>query len=76
FNASLYASDVEEVLKKQYINLNYTIPLKPDQSLNFAFNGYRTKLDSDFADQNFYGNPDNKIWSLAGSYNIDAHTLM
>ncbi|MCH3026190.1 OprD family porin, partial [Listeria monocytogenes] len=27
FNASLYASDVEDVLKKQYINLNYTIPL-------------------------------------------------
>ena len=61
FNASLYASDVEDVLKKQYINLNYTIPLQADQSLNFDFNGYRTKLDSDFADQNFNGNRDNKI---------------
>ncbi|WP_121235075.1 OprD family outer membrane porin, partial [Pseudomonas aeruginosa] len=67
FNASLYASDVEDVLKKQYINLNYTIPLQADQSLNFDFNGYRTKLDSDFADQNFNGNRDNKIWSLAAS---------
>ena len=76
FNASLYASDVEDVLKKQYINLNYTIPLQADQSLNFDFNGYRTKLDSDFADQNFNGNRDNKIWSLAASYTIDAHTFM
>ncbi len=76
FNASLYASDVEDVLKKQYINLNYTIPLQADQSLNFDFNGYRTKLDGDFADQNFNGNRDNKIWSLAASYTIDAHTFM
>lgn len=50
FKGSLYASDVEDVLKKQYVNLNYVFPLATDQSLTFDFNGYRTKLDKSYAE--------------------------
>ena len=46
FKGALYASDVEDVLKKQYINLNYNLPLAEDQALNFDFNIYRTKYDT------------------------------
>lgn len=70
FSGSLYASDVEDVFKKKYINLNYNLPLADDQSLNFDLNGYRTKGDGKAKDDH-----DNKIWSLAAAYNIGAHTL-
>ena len=41
---ALYASDVEDVLKRQYLNLNYVMPIASN-SLTFDFNGYRTKYD-------------------------------
>src|SRR5450830_1021498 len=75
FKASLYASDVDEVLKKQYANLNYVFPIASDQSLTLDFNGYRTQLDRGYAaEQNAQGR-DNKIWSLAATYALGAHSF-
>ena len=47
FSGAFYASDVEDVLKRQYLNLNYVLPIASN-SLTFDFNGYRTKQDADF----------------------------
>ena len=75
FKASLYASDVDEVLKKQYLNLNYVFPIASDQSLTMDFNGYRTQLDRGYAaDQGAQGR-DNRIWSLAATYALGAHSF-
>lgn len=42
--AAAYASDVENVLKKQYVNANYVFPIDQNKSLTLDFNGYCTKL--------------------------------
>lgn len=75
FSAALYASDVEDVLKKQYVNLNYVFPLAAERSLTLDFNGYRTKLDKSYAEQEGAGGQDNKIWSLAAIYTMGAHSF-
>ena len=75
FKGALYASDVEDVLKKQYINLNYVFPLATDQSLTLDFNGYRSKLDSSYVKDNGLTGDDNKIWSLAATYALGAHSF-
>ncbi|MBO2929740.1 OprD family porin [Metapseudomonas otitidis] len=72
FSASLYGSDVEDVLKKQYVNLNYVYPIAKDRSLTLDFNGYRTRLDKDFAQDD---NRTNRIWSLAATYAMGAHSF-
>ncbi|MNZ99944.1 Porin D precursor [compost metagenome] len=69
FVGTVAASDVEDYFKKQYINLNYTLPIADTQSLNFDFNGYRTSGDG----QELNGEVDNKIWSLAAAYTLGAH---
>ncbi|MFL1525457.1 OprD family porin [Pseudomonas sp. O230] len=69
FAGGIAASDVEDYFKKQYINLNYTLPIADTQSLNFDFNGYRTKGDG----KELAGEVDNKIWSLAAAYTLGAH---
>ncbi|GLH19367.1 porin [Pseudomonas atacamensis] len=69
FVAGVAASDVDDYFKKQYINANYTFPINDEQSLNFDFNGYRTKDQG----QALYGKQDNKLWSLAAAYSIGAH---
>ncbi|SEN11942.1 imipenem/basic amino acid-specific outer membrane pore [Pseudomonas sp. ok272] len=69
FVGGVAASDVDNYFKKQYINLNYTLPIAESQSLNFDFNGYRTKGDG----QELAGIVDNKIWSLAAAYSLGAH---
>ncbi|WP_434561595.1 OprD family porin [Pseudomonas sp. Z5-35] len=69
FVAGVAASDVEDYFKKKYINLNYTLPINEDQSLNFDFNGY----DSESQGRELSGNIDNRIWSLAAAYAIGAH---
>ncbi|MBD1555104.1 OprD family porin [Pseudomonas typographi] len=74
FTASLYASDVEDRLKKQYLGATYVLPLQPDQSLTLDFNGYRTHLDGSYADQLGTGQS-NKIWSLAATYAFGPHSL-
>ncbi|CAD5109069.1 OprD family porin [Zestomonas carbonaria] len=80
-SAALYFSDVEDVYKKKYANVNYTIPFSDDQSLNFDFNIYKTDYDNDtVATDGFFGNgiegDDNTIWSLAGKYSTGAHAFI
>ncbi|WP_415758336.1 OprD family porin [Pseudomonas sp. LT1P18] len=81
FKAALYASDVEDVLKKQYVNANYVFPIDKDQSLTLDFNGYRTKLDSSYVRENtvpgqsIVTGDDNKIWSLAATFATGAHSF-
>ncbi|OOG84553.1 hypothetical protein B0E42_17100 [Pseudomonas sp. A25(2017)] len=75
FKASLYASDVEDVLKKQYVNANYVFPLAKDQSLTLDFNGYRTKLDNSYVRENNVTGDDNKIWSLAATLATGPHSF-
>ncbi|SFH20393.1 OprD family porin [Pseudomonas sp. NFACC45] len=69
FVAGVAASDIEDFYKKKYLNLNYTLPINEDQSLNFDFNGYDTKGEG----QELAGEADNRIWSLAAAYSIGAH---
>ena len=69
FVGGVAASDVEDYFKKQYINLNYTLPIAESQALNFDFNGYKTTSDG----KELLGNVDNKIWSLAAAYSLGAH---
>ncbi|WP_191490028.1 OprD family porin [Pseudomonas sp. FEN] len=75
FKAALYASDVDEVLKKQYLNLNYVFPIASDQSLTLDFNGYRTQLDRGYAAEKNAEGRDNRIWSLAATYALGAHSF-
>ncbi|MFJ5297419.1 OprD family porin [Pseudomonas sp. RC10] len=72
FSAAYYASDDEDTLKKQYVNLNYVLALPTDQSLTFDFNGYKTKLDRDVAVDDAR---DNKIWSLAATWAVGIHSF-
>jgi imipenem/basic amino acid-specific outer membrane pore len=69
FVGTLAASDVDDYFKKQYINLNYNLPIDDTQALNFDLNGYRTKDQG----QALYGELDNKIWSLAAAYSLGGH---
>jgi imipenem/basic amino acid-specific outer membrane pore len=69
FLGAIAASDVEDHFKKQYLNLNYTLPIADTQSLNFDFNGYKTEGDG----RELSGEADNKIWSLAAAYSLGAH---
>ncbi|AWM93916.1 outer membrane porin, OprD family [Pseudomonas sp. 31-12] len=69
FVAGVAASDVDDYFKKQYINANYTLPINEDQSMNFDFNGYRSKSQG----QELSGDVDNRIWSLSAAYSIGAH---
>jgi len=71
FVGGVAASDVEDYFKKQYINLNYTLPIADSQALNFDFNGYRTSSQG----QELAGDVDNKIWSLAAAYSLGAHKI-
>lgn len=89
-SAALYFSDVEDVYKKKYANVNYTIPFSDDQSLNFDFNIYKTDYDKDFVslldttEDEVTGDEipgaresqDNTIWSLAGKYTTGAHAFI
>ena len=77
FSASLYGSEMEDVLRKQYLGMTYVLPLQDKQSLTFDFNGYRTHVDSDYArDVLQVDGTDNKIWSLATTYAFGAHSLI
>ncbi|KAA0995731.1 OprD family porin [Pseudomonas sp. ANT_J12] len=77
FTGAVAASDADDYFKKQYINLNYTLPINEDQSLNFDFNGYKTEGEKrgDLVDAIGDGTAgvDNKLWSLAAAYSIGAH---
>ncbi|WP_460134392.1 OprD family porin [Pseudomonas sp. S1_E04] len=77
FTGTFAASDVDQYFKKQYVNLNYTLPMSDTQSLNFDFNGYRTRGDKrgDLVDMIGDGTTgvDNNVWSLQAAYSIGAH---
>jgi hypothetical protein len=88
-SVALYASDIDDVAKKKYANVNYQIPLSEDQSLAFDFNIYKTDYDKGFVQDyttrtNDDGDVttagvresrDNTIFSLAGTYAFGAHAL-
>ena len=68
-HAALYASDVEDVLKRQYANLNYIRPLNGGDTLTLGFSGYRTKQDKEWD-----GAGDrNNLWSLSANYATGSH---
>jgi hypothetical protein len=80
-SAALYYSDNEDVAKKYYANVNYTIPLAAEQALNFDFNIYKTKYENDTtASDLFFGNgiegDNNTIFSLAGKYSVGSHAFI
>lgn len=72
-SASIYASDVKNIWKKQYANIGYNIPLTDKQNLNFNFDYYRVKAKGDMKD--IY-KIDSDTWSLTGAYTIGAHTFL
>lgn len=74
FSASAYASNVEDVINKQYLGFTFSQPLAEKQSLTLDFNGYNSRLSQDYANSLSTGQ-DNTIWSLAANYNIDIHTF-
>ena len=75
-SASLYGSEMEDELNKQYVGVTYALPLQDKQSLTFDFNGYRTHVKEDYArDVLKVDGQDNKIWSLATTYGFGAHTV-
>lgn len=67
--AALYASDVEDFLKRQYVNLNYVRPLNNSDTLTLDASGYRTKQD-----KKWDGAGDrNNLWSLSANYATGPH---
>jgi hypothetical protein len=77
---ALYRSDIEDLYKRYYANLNYNLVLAAKQALNFDFNLYRTKYDDGSAAALDFGGDGqgdrNTIWSLAAKYSIDAHAFI
>ena len=69
FSGALHASNVEDFWDREYINLNYNLPLAEEQALNFDFNAYNTDSEGD----ELAGEVDNRIWSLAAAYSVGAH---
>ncbi|MFC5699035.1 OprD family porin [Pseudomonas sp. GCM10022186] len=80
FSLSLYHSDVEDMYKKYYANLNWNIPFDDQQALNFDFNIYRTKYDDGSVAALAFGGDGqddrNTLWSLAAKYSIGAHAFI
>ncbi|MGN0936967.1 OprD family outer membrane porin [Acinetobacter sp. YH16055] len=80
-NASYYGLDSEDALERHYINANYTLPLAEKRSLTLDFNGYHTEWDKEAGTYSTSPNVDpadrsNNIWSLAGTLNQGAHSVM
>ena len=74
-SASLYGSDVEDVMKKQYLGINYVMPIAAERSLTLDFNGYKSKMDRDFVKDADLTGRDNTIWSLAATYAFGPHSI-
>lgn len=70
FAGSLYATDVKDVLKRQYLGLNYSHAFDDTRSLALDFNGYRTQQD-----KKHDGHGHNRIWSLAATFVQGAHSF-
>lgn len=80
FAAALYFSDVEDVYKKKYANLNYSLPMADSQLLSLDFHIYKTDYDNEAVANRYFGNgqlgDDNTIWSLAGRYTNGSHAFI
>ena len=74
FSGAFYASNVENVLNKQYLGLNFKQPFATGQQLVLDFNGYNSRLKRGYANELDTGR-NNTIWSLAASYIWDIHTF-
>lgn len=88
-SASLYGAETEDAFNKAYANVNFTLPIADEQSLNLDFNIYDTDYDKDYVEaattiEDDNGNivvpgvresRSNTIWSLAAAYNLGAHTF-
>ena len=72
FTAGLYFSDIEDVARKKYVNLNYVHAFDKSQSIVFDFNMYDTRYDSDYTAD---GSQKNNIWSLATTWNLGGHAF-
>ncbi|WP_457968071.1 OprD family porin [Pseudomonas sp. R4-84] len=71
-SASLYGAKLEDIWNQYYANLNYTIPMGGDQSLNLDGNIYRT-TDAGSAEA---GDISNTTFSLAAAFSfLKAHTI-
>jgi len=73
--ASLYTSDVEDVLKKHYLGVNYVHAIAKDQSLTLDFNGYKSDIDKKYVQKAGLTGDDNTIWSLAATYAFGPHSV-
>ena len=67
FSGAFYASNVQDVINKQYLGLNYRQPVNANNAVVFDFNGYNSRLNQEYADSLDTGRS-NTIWSLASSY--------
>jgi len=74
-SASLYTSDVEDVLKKHYLGVNYVHPFSDDQSLTLDFNGYKSDIDKKYVSAAGLTGDSNTIWSLAATYAFGPHSI-
>jgi imipenem/basic amino acid-specific outer membrane pore len=71
-SASLYGAKLEDIWNQYYANLNYTIPMGGDQSVNLDGNIYRT-TDTGNAKA---GEISNTAYSLAAAFSfLKAHTI-
>jgi imipenem/basic amino acid-specific outer membrane pore len=71
-SVSLYGSELEDIWRQYYGNVNWLLPVADDQSLGFDFNIYRT---NDYG-QAKAGQISNTTWSLAAAYSfLQAHTV-
>ena len=71
-SASLYGAKLEDIWNQYYANLNYTIPMGSDQSINLDGNIYRTTDTGDAK----VGDISNTTFSLAAAYSfLKAHTI-
>ncbi|OLS61226.1 OprD family porin [Pseudomonas putida] len=73
--ASLYTSDVEDVLKKHYLGVNYVHAIAKDQSLTLDFNGYKSDIDKKYVQKASLTGDSNTIWSLAATYAFGPHSF-
>lgn len=67
-----YTSHYDETWNQYYGNVNYTLPLAEEQSLNVDLNVYRTNDTGD----NYQGDINNTSYSAALAYTVGAHTLV
>ncbi|MHC8402450.1 OprD family porin [Pseudomonas sp. MDT1-17] len=71
-SASLYGAKLEDIWNQYYANLNYTIPMGGDQSVNLDGNIYRTTDTGDAK----VGDISNTTFSLAAAFAfLKAHTI-